>query len=615
MKLTNAIGLVVLLFTACQFNPDDVYFVDLQEPEAPEVKIIELTLSQDTIFLADYKNIQFNFSAGGYKVTQVNVLIDGEEKYTRSNYKDSFTILPSDISEGVHKLSFSVITNSNTGSIADLLGYEGFQFISNEWTLICVKNDRMSDYVTQEVKNGKLEISWESHDKVNFKSYRITKRYHFSDGIAKEYHTTKPYFVDEAYVGEKAYYDIYTEYYSSGGYEFHWGETVVENSLPEIKIRNNSDGNFEVYWDDNDFVAAIKNYRLVELPTPSDTITLAENPPGENNRFAIPNGVFGRSINYKLVVIPNNPDTPFNNDAVYYHSTSYDGLVGEKSFSYERIASVDASEMLVLKNNFIYRYSIDEKEALDSLTYNWDNCGIAYSGFSISPQGKFFTTYETCNYKVVLMNPGNLKNYQSYPIAHILTEGMHFNSLPVSDNGIVIAKDYGGIFIYNVLNDKLIDSYALNDAVYATGISSNGDYFYVKTHQLCFYKIVDDAIQDVWKSNPFYDYVYTMQMFDSQNPENIILYDGQTLYHKNASDFSTTKSFNLGEEQILNVDLSTRKLLAYTDGYLSVYNIDTGEQVVKIMSDTKVVMTQYHCKLVGNTIYLGDGVCYNLPKS
>lgn len=615
MKLTRYVWLIGILLSACQFNTDDLYFVDLQKPEAPELEIVDLSLSQDTIFLTYYQNIQFNFSAGQNKVMQVSILIDGEEKYTRPNYEDSFTILASDLSEGVHKLSFSVITNSNSGSIADLLGYEGYQFLSNEWTLVCVKNDRMSSFVTKEVKDGKLKISWEEHNKVNFKAYRVVKRYHFSGWITEDFYTTNPYFIDEAYVGEKAYYDIYTEYYSSNGYEFHWAETQIENTLPEIKIRTNNSGQFEVYWEDNEFVAAIKNYRLIKLPTPADTITLHENLPGESNSFVIPEGVFGNQINYKLVVVPKMPDTPFDNDALYFHSKSYDGMIGEKAFQYDKISSIDGNELLVVRDNYIYHYSVEDKKPIDSLTFNWDNCGIGYYNFSLSPRRKYFTAKETCTNKIVLMNPKHLDNYQAYPISHIVTQGMYFESMPVSDNGIVVAKDYDGVHVYDIPNSKLIASVKSNDFIYDLGISSNGDYFYIKTHQLSFFKIAGDTIQNIWESAPFYEYVYSFQFYDSKNADNIILYDGKSLYHKNTSDFATTKSFNLSEGQILNVDLPNRQLLAYSNDYLSVYSIDTGELIARIKVNPDVALDQYRCTLAANTIYLDSGVCYNLPES
>ncbi|MCY1718780.1 hypothetical protein OU798_00395 [Prolixibacteraceae bacterium Z1-6] len=615
LRLTIALCCVIFLFSGCRFTPGDIDFVELEKPEEPELEIVELSLDRDTIFLTYYQDIQFHFSAGQHNVIQVGILIDGEEKYTRSNYKDMFTVLAADLDEGIHKLSFSVITNSNSGSIADLLGYEGFQFISNEWTLVCLKNDRMANFSKLETKNGKLELSWEPHEKVNFKRYRITKRRNDYSGAIKEYYTTEPYFIDEAYVGEKAHYDVYTEYYSSDDYYFQWAMFDIENTLPEIKIRTTATGQFEIYWTNNNFVEAIKNYRLINLVTPADTVTLQESLPNENNSYLIANGLFADEINYKLVVVPKHPENPFNNDEVYYHSKSYDGLIGEQTFSYNQVSSIDADEMLVRKDNYIYRYSINTENALDSLTYNWENCHVAYSGFTLSPQGIYFTTHESCNNNLVLMNPGNLKSYQSYPVSHVLTGGMQFSSMPVSDNGIVVVKDYERVSVYDVLNDNVIASYESNAYIGGLGISSNGNYFYVQTSQLDFYKIANNTLESVWQSPPAYNYIYSFFKYDPQNPENIILHDGESLYHKNAADFTTLKSFALKEELILNIDFPSRKLLAYSEDYLSVYSIDTGELLHRIQVNPRVARDQHHCTLISNKIYLKDGISIQLPTN
>jgi hypothetical protein len=612
MKVFNSLLLIVII-TSCQFTPDDIYYVERSKPQPPEVEVIELSLDTDTIFLTYYQDIRFHFSAGNHNILQVGILIDGEEKYVRSNYQDNFTILASDLSEGIHKLSFSVITNTNSGSIADLLGYEGYQFISHEWTLICVKNDKRAGFIRQQTDNGKLKLSWEEHDKINFKGYRITKRYDKYYGIVKEFRTSEPWLIDEGYVGEKAYYDVYTEYYSSAGYEFHWAEIEIENLLPAIQIRRNQESNYEVYWENNEFAQSIESYRLIDLVSPADTVVLWEGKPSEDNHFVMPDAVFGNEIHYRLVSIPGKPDKPFNNDDVYFHSTAYRGLIGDKSISYRHIASSGENELLIVKDNFIYRYAVLDEKLVDSLTYNWTHCGIAYGGFSLSPGRKYFTTHESCNNNLVLMQPGNLSNYKSYPTNHIITQGMRFNSLPVSDNGIVIAKDYGGVYIYDVLQDKLIGSLITNESIGTTNISSLGNYFAIQTSILRFYKIINQEIVTVWESDQPYNYVFTSFDYDPENPDNIILHDGNQLYHKNASDFTTVKTFPLAEENILNVDFISRRLLAYSSGFLSVYSIDNGEQLFKTKVDPRVNMTQHSCRLALNTIYLKDGICLHLP--
>lgn len=606
--------LLILIISSCQFTPEDIFYVEISKPEPPEINVIELSIDRDTIFLTYYQDVRFHFSAGNHRIFQVGILIDGEEKYVKSNYQDNFTILASDVSEGIHTLSFSVVTNANNGSIADLLGYEGYQFVSHEWTLVCIKNDRMADFIQQQADEGTLKLSWEEHNKVDFKRYRIAKRYAKYAEPVKEYYTTTPYLADEAYVGEKAYYDVYTEYHSGSDYEFHWAEIETEHSLPAIQIRQNQESRYEIYWEKNEFSQSVEKYRLLSLPSPADTVVLWQGAPSEKNHFVVPDVVFGNNIHFLLVSVPNKPDKPFNNEDLYYHSTEYRGLIGEKSISYSHIAASGENELLLVKDQFIYSYSVLNEKFVDSLTYNWVHCGVGYGGFSLSPRRTFFTTHESCNNNLVLMNPTDLSNYKSFPVNHIITQDMRFYSLPVSDNGIVLAKDYGGVFIYDVLQNKQLGSLITNEYIESTSISSLGNYFAIQTSALKFYKITDQEIITVWESNQSYHYIYTFFAYDSENTDNLILHDGNQLYHKNASDFSTIKSFPLTEENILNIDFVSRRLLAYSSGFLSVYSIDNGELIFKTKADPRVNLIQHTCRLALNTIYLEDGVCLRLPE-
>jgi len=607
----SAVFLIFLIFVfACQFTPDDKNFVELTKPPSPDLQVIELGLDQDTILLTDYQNVRFNFSAGNNKILEVAVLIDGEKKYVKSNYHDSFNLIASDISEGIHKLTFSVVTNSNSGSIADLLGQEGYQFLSNEWTLICVINDRQSSFVTQEVVDGKLRICWENYNKIGFKSYRVTKSYRSIDSPVKEYHTTEPFFTDESYVGEGAFYQIYAEYYSGYGYEYHWAETTVKKTLPEIGIRINEDSVYEVFWGNNQFVSSVGSYKLLDVADPSDTITLCRLSPGIENHFNLTNAVFGNKSKLSLVVIPKYPDNPNPDIYDYFRATTYDGYVGDRSFGYGQISSVNKNELMFIQNNNIYKYNPFTNTITDSLTYEWAHCGVGYQNFSVSPDGKYFTSRESCIHKLVLMKTSDLSDYHSYTVNVVLG-----NSMEVSDNGIVILNGDSKVNVYDVFRNKLISSYPLNADVYSVGISSWGNYFYVQTSSLDFYKISGDTLSHVWGSAPLtYNYIYKTVAYDPENAENILLYDGAVFYHKNASDFTTTKSFPLNEEMILNIDLQTRRLLAWSEDYLSVYEIDNGKRVARIKADLRVTLVQHKCKLCLNTIYLKNGVCVRLPE-
>src|SRR5690554_6821543 len=127
-KLIVIISTTILLFTSCEYDPGGNNFLDINPPE--DSIQIEISLNDqhpaDTLYL--YQNTLISIKISSPKdLQQAKVLLDGQE------YKDiwseplDFMIYPDQINEGSHKLTVDAIFNSGSGSLADLMGLEGYK--------------------------------------------------------------------------------------------------------------------------------------------------------------------------------------------------------------------------------------------------------------------------------------------------------------------------------------------------------------------------------------------------------------------------------------------------------------------------------------------------------
>lgn len=160
-KLIFIIPTTILLFVACEYKPRGNNFLDLTPPEDNipiEISLNDINPS-DTIYL--YKNTLISIKISStIDLQQAVVLLDGEQYKNMESDTPGFTFYPDQIDEGVHKLTVDATFTSGTGSLAEMMGLEGYKG-ELSWNIRVIHHPQDRFKVNYRVnKEGFFELFW-----------------------------------------------------------------------------------------------------------------------------------------------------------------------------------------------------------------------------------------------------------------------------------------------------------------------------------------------------------------------------------------------------------------------------------------------------------------------
>ena len=192
-----------------------------------------------------YQNTQISVILNSPKdLRQAVILLDGEEYSNIWDNYSNFILRPEQISEGVHKLTVSAIFVSGTGSLAEMMGLEGYGGALS-WNIRVIHNlhDHFKlGYCINE--DGFLEINWKNAIPEN-----AIEKYTVHSGFNPEItinDASQNFFVDYGYVCGSAYYDVRT--YLKDGDSF-LQRLSFDTPTPAIYFEDLGLDNLRVYWD------------------------------------------------------------------------------------------------------------------------------------------------------------------------------------------------------------------------------------------------------------------------------------------------------------------------------------------------------------------------------
>ena len=242
------ISAAMLLFTACEYSPSGSNFLDLTPPEdniPVEISLNEIDPS-DTIYL--YKPTSFLLKIKSPKdLKQAVVLLDGEKELLNiwGNSK-GFMFYPDQVDEGVHTLTIGATFASGTGSLADLMGMEGYAG-ELSWNIRVIHNAQERFEVDYRInKEGFLELFWDNAVPESFiESYTIRSRSTQETDVIIQNSTQKS-FVDYGYVCGYAFYEVKTQLKDSTTL---WQVFTIDKPIPAVHFEDLDLDNLRVYWD------------------------------------------------------------------------------------------------------------------------------------------------------------------------------------------------------------------------------------------------------------------------------------------------------------------------------------------------------------------------------
>jgi len=375
MKMIEYLATLIIMLVSCEYQLEETNFREIEPPS--EYAYMEINLNDthplDTIYIWAPTKFTVNLNAGQLKIYQTDIKIDDLSIPTSdfSQSSVSFWVYPNQISFGnqigfgKHQLMMNCITSSGTKSLADLIGYEGYQFEAywniNVINLSEVINDYrelMKDNFTggyHILEDGLLELYWDNpllSSELITSCFFHSRYYSYEDlNISK-----KSVIVDDYACGESIY-TITVNYklvigvhgYSHTESSSHQIEIVVDTPIPRIYVEDFGKNELRFYWDKPSVFANVEYAFSLNLPEYSYSYLT-------DTTLVVPKPVLG---NVKCVVqfLPKYRPWPIES--------------ADTSFFYGKKVGFDPSRFLYnATENVVYSVNVDTIAVID--TYSLD---------------------------------------------------------------------------------------------------------------------------------------------------------------------------------------------------------------------------------------------------
>lgn len=603
------------LLLSCEFEPSGIYNRAIEENSSPpEINIVELNLSSDTIYLFSGKDVKFNFTSPDLTIYEVDFYLDNSFYASANSSSGTFTLDPLSISEGGHSLQIILLTKSKQQTIADYFGGTAYTF-SKSWVII-VDNEYETE-ISYNNSDGLLHLSWTKYPNKDLKNYILYRCLTITGSNKSEITKLDANdYVDPIYVGERIRYEVAVE--TRDGKQITWAYVDMPGEIPKPVIRTDQDDKQYIVWEKSRYRNAIKSYILSYNAVGGlyygDVILKTTIDPEDT--LYVMNSILVKLSHLKMHVVP--ADERYYNPQDYYlfESLLSDPVFGtsfKKDGPYYSLKPVSTDEFLVNTLNALYKYSISDNQFTDEIqATSLQDCSscLFYSVSSSSSGAKTLIYVPGLQEIFCLFNSSDLSDI-IYAKVNI-TDG-HYNVYPVSDQGtgpVLSNTSQGRIYMYDYNTSSILDTIERSFIDYETvKISSGGDYLFLK----------DDFLRLARYSDHRLNLIYTFETyprffeFSAANPDQVVIWDGETVSVRNCSDYSVITAFSMpANGSILNIDFNSNEFLRYSSGHFYIHRLSDGTITHDIMTNALVWYGQNSCYLMGHRIVFIDGQLFNI---
>ena len=587
MNRLNFIILATLsLFKACEYDPSGNNFLDLTPPE--DYIPIEISLNEinpsDTIYL--YQNTKISIKINSPKeLLQAAVLLDGQEYKNMWSDSLGFIFYPEQVDEGVHKLTVDAIFTSGTGSLAEMMGLEGYTG-ELSWNIRVIHNPQDQFEVEYRInEEGFLELFWDNVIPDNYiESYTI------HSGLTQETDITindakQKSFVDYGYVCEYAYYEVKTTLKDGNIFR----QTLsIDSPTPSVYFEDLGLDSLRVYWD-KPFANA--RFNLIEN---NNTIASEIN----DTSMIIPQ-LFGKTRQFMLEVKPQKAEYDnFHNNTSVYGRFCQGISLGLPNWELYALNTTD-NTLYTTRYDYLVAYDATTLQENNALRINGNPWGIAYGGkIACAPHNSTIaamTGEETWIFEdsrfinPIIISPlrGNVNT--------------RLSALTSNDRFFVVEQDSNICKIFNSLTGEKIfelpftykTRYTFPD--FAT-VSENGQFFCASSENgIEIFEINGTATNLLYADTR----QYKGAMFVPSQPDKLLLRVGSNIELRQIPNFNIIQTLDVSENGAIlcNIDPASMNLLYYQNDSLKVCKISNlSETIFKIRSDETT------CKMYNNKL-------------
>jgi len=560
----------IYLFSSCEYEPNGNNFVELTPPEDN----IPIAISLNGVNLSDtiyvYQNTSISIRINAPKdLRQAVILLDGQEYSNMWNNSLNFILYPEQISEGVHKLTVDATFASGTGSLAEMMGLEGYMG-ELSWNIRVIHDPQNHFEVGYRVnKEGFLEIYWKNAVPDN-----VIGKYTIHAGLTQNTDitiddATQKFFIDYGYVCGYAYYEVRT--YLKDGNSF-LQRLSFDTPTPAISFENLGLDSLRIYWD-----RPFANGRFT-LRDNNVTVTSDIN----DTTITIPQ-IFGRNRQFSLEIRPQKAEYDnYNNIYSTWNSFCQGIILGLPNWEEYAYNAID---------NIIYTRRYDELVALDATTLKEINAvliignpwGFAYGGrIATAPHNStvaamtgedtwIFTDSRFVNPIIISGLPGDINTRLSE-----LTSDDRFFVVPLDFSA---PQTSGNCQVFNAKTGGKIFDFSFTHAVISINspncvtVSDNGRYFFAASERgMELFEISGTTANLLYADTRR----YTTATFVPNQPDKLLVRADSNIELRQMPDFKLIQKLDMSPTGaiICNVDPATGNLLYLKDDFLKVAPVD-----------------------------------------
>lgn len=600
------------ILVSCQFDTDEVYEDDTITPsDPPELNVIELTALPDSLFLGKPVTIRFSFESTN-PLYGVIVQIDDIEYESFNTGSGEFTIDPTDFYMGYHTLNLVVVAKSNSGSIADKVGYEGFVFEGKDWIFFNFtrKSPPRHHMTTRSYSpTGGLELTWDSCWYIDA-LYTVEKYLGTENGSLIATSTTSGLgFSDMSYAGEQAFYRILVS--GDEGNSWHpWYEITCDKDLP-VPVLEAIEHQLILHWPYKPYMQNLHGFKL-------------NDPEGGDFRLDLPAGdtsvilddyYFGGNKSIEFHVIPGGePRYYHENPAAFSNTTSH--------FFAERIPYVIGKGIFTVTNepmllfqqhsHNIHVLDLDSYEIVDSLYSEPDmsNSNFGYSVYLSASREKFCIKSLTKN-AIHYGYSDDLLHHETF-VLPFPASGTRVFLFDHTDE--IILSNSRNFYYYNTLSKTIEDTLSFDDAgiiytdQYLT-FSPDGGYLLQKWDRDFFvFSVIGRKFRRLYEVDEGFEDYFDWVGFDQNRDSTLVQLDGENLYFKRPGIFSLVYSIpfeNGFYTDMIGIDYANRRVLWLDRSVLRLRVLDLDQGTIL---EELTVHPDIKFKVWGNTLLTTSGL-------
>ena len=586
----------IFLLASCEYEPAGSSFKELTPPD--NVVPIEIILNDivptDTICIYQNTHITIKIDAGNRELRKINVQIDDDYLYFGSS-PINIPINPDYLEEGIHKITVSVVLGSGTGSLAEMMGMEGYigEMSWNFRVIHNYKNYFEAGYRINET--GFLELFWDNPiiPEQDIEKYVVYSR-NANKNIVIDNPMQKSLIVYD-YVCGVGDYRIDT--YLKSAESSHWQYVYFRTPEPELYYEDIGIDKFRVYWNkpfaNGKFT--LKEGNEVIISETTDTTVIVPHIFGKNRRF-----------NFYYAPLKSEDEMSEYIWDGYFQGISLD-LANSVDFAYN------------IKENILYTTRYNDLVAFDATTLEEKNnvyikgeiWGLMYEGsVACAPHNSAIAAMTGEEARIYndsrFVNPVIIPRIDDYA-----PRSVNLIALTSNDRLFIAYQDSTYCEVFNSNSgEKVFDfqyTYTpkVNTFICVT-VSEDGRYFCSSSEEgMEVFEISGTTTNLLYADTR----QYLAAMFLPSQPDKLLLKDGNNVELRQMPDFNLIHKFDLTGSFICNIDPVTGYVLYFQNDFLHVANINSlTDPIFKLRSDEIVG------KLLNNILLTRRGTALDISS-